>query len=155
MNQSPISRRDAVKKMVAGAAAFQIVPRHVLGGPGYTPPSEKIYRAMIGVGNQGSRHFGYPGGEVIAVCEVKQSRLEKAHARIKNRGGKAYKDFREVLERPDIDVIDISTPPHWHGLMCIMMLTTTRMCRSRSLASYACARARSLSLPLSLSCAVL
>ena len=49
MNNKKLSRRDFIG--AAGAvAAFTIVPRHVLGGPGNTPPSEKLNIAGIGVG---------------------------------------------------------------------------------------------------------
>jgi len=53
--------------------AFSIVPRHVLGGPGYVPPSDKVNLAFIGVGSQGSRvmlHFlKEPDVQGVAVCD--------------------------------------------------------------------------------------
>ena len=48
-----ISRRDFIC-MAAYTAAFTIVPRQVLGGPGHIPPSEKLNIAGIGVGSRGS-----------------------------------------------------------------------------------------------------
>ncbi len=51
-----MSRRDFVVSTAAAAAAFTIVPRHVLGGPGYTPPSDKLNIAGIGVGGMGKNN---------------------------------------------------------------------------------------------------
>jgi predicted dehydrogenase len=72
-----LSRR---KFMLAGgaAAAFTIVPRHVLGGPGFVPPSEKITLAYIGCGTQGLREMvdmlPVPEIQIVAVCDpVKDS----------------------------------------------------------------------------------
>ena len=48
-----MERRDFLKKGVLGAAAFTIVPRHVLGGPGFIAPSDQITKAIIGVGGIG------------------------------------------------------------------------------------------------------
>src|SRR2546421_785405 len=60
----------------AAASAFHIVPRHVLGGPGYVPPSEKITLACIGFGTQAIREFGgilaSPDVQVVAVCDVEK-----------------------------------------------------------------------------------
>ena len=57
----------------AGAAAFTIVPRHVLGGPGYVPPSDKITLAHIGVGTEGLREMmpmlGAPELQIVSVCD--------------------------------------------------------------------------------------
>src|ERR1700680_1027155 len=62
----------------AAAAAFTIVPRHVLGGPGFVPPSEKITLAYIGCGTQGLREMpsllARPEVQIVAVCDpVKES----------------------------------------------------------------------------------
>jgi len=104
----------------AGAAAvFSIVPRHVLGGPGFTPPSEQLTKAVIGVGGMGTGHLSLGVSKLLAVCDVDINRLNAAV----QKGGKdvkGYRDFRDVLARPDIDVVHIATPPHWHGLISAM-----------------------------------
>jgi predicted dehydrogenase len=51
--QKGLSRRDFIGKTTAAAAAFTIIPRHVLGGKGYTAPSDMVNVAGIGLGNQG------------------------------------------------------------------------------------------------------
>ena len=113
---SRIPRRRFLAGALAGAA-FQIVPRRVLGGTGQPAPNDEITRAVIGVGGMGSGHLGYGGARTLAVCDADAKRVEKALARCPD--AKAYRDFREVLARPDIDVVHIATPPHWHGLMSI------------------------------------
>lgn len=50
-----VSRRDFIAQSAAAAAGFSIVPRHVLGGAGHVPPSDKVNLAFIGVGAQGLR----------------------------------------------------------------------------------------------------
>jgi len=71
-----ISRRKFVVTGGAAASAFAIVPRHVLGGPGYVPPSEKITLACIGFGTQAIREIGgilaRPEVQVVAVCDVER-----------------------------------------------------------------------------------
>lgn len=111
-----LSRRRFLAGALAGAA-FQIVPRRVLGGTGQPAPNDEITRAVIGVGGMGTGHLGYAGARTVAVCDTDAKRVEKALARCPD--AKGYRDFREVLARPDIDVVHIATPPHWHGLISI------------------------------------
>ena len=114
-----LTRRDFLRSAAASAAAFTIVPRFVLGGKGYAAPSEQLTKAVIGVGGMGQGHLGYPGARLLAVCDVDRNRLEETLKRV-NPEVKGYTDFREVLARPDIDIIHIPTPPHWHGIMSVM-----------------------------------
>src|SRR5262245_14452864 len=124
-----ISRRAFVKTAAATPALFTIVPRHVLGGQGHTAPSDKFGGALIGCGGQGRSTFqrlqdggrgGRRGGdatanrlnvELLAECDVKF--LDRADNK------RIYTDFRRVLERKDIDLVAIATPPHWHALISI------------------------------------
>ncbi|MDP7019017.1 MAG: Gfo/Idh/MocA family oxidoreductase [Pirellulaceae bacterium] len=108
-----VSRRTFVAGAAAGIAAPMIVPRHVLGGQGQTPPSEQINGALIGCGGRGNGTFGCLGKGVrrVASCDVKY----KDRADNKT----YYTDFRRVLERQDIDVVAIATPPGWHALISI------------------------------------
>jgi predicted dehydrogenase len=95
-----------------------IVPRRVLGGPGYIPPSDELTKAVIGVGDMGRAHLQYPGSRLLAVCDVDSGHL-RAALDISGAEVRGYKDFREVLERPDIDIVHIVTPPHWHALISV------------------------------------
>ncbi|HQR36600.1 MAG TPA: gfo/Idh/MocA family oxidoreductase, partial [Blastocatellia bacterium] len=77
------SRREFTAAAVS-TAAFTIVPRHVLGGSGFTPPSDKINLAVIGLGRQGMavmmNLLQLPEIHVVAVCDV-------------NRGSKEYAEY--------------------------------------------------------------
>ncbi|MBL7845883.1 MAG: Gfo/Idh/MocA family oxidoreductase [Cyclobacteriaceae bacterium] len=115
---TPNSRRDFLKKSALALGAFAIVPRHVLGGPGFLAPSDQLTKGIIGVGGMGRGHFGYEG-RLLAVCDVDSDHLKDA-LKEAGPGVTGYKDFRELLARPDIDVVHIATPPHWHGIMSVM-----------------------------------
>lgn len=100
------------------AAGFMIVPRHVLGGSGYAAPSDQLTKAIIGVGGMGRNHISYEGTRLLAICDVDQNHLQEVLARV-GKEVKGYADYREVLQRKDIDIVHIATPPHWHGLMAV------------------------------------
>jgi predicted dehydrogenase len=95
------------------AAAY----RNVLGA------NERIRVGFIGIGLIGKRHLldfmAQPDVEIAAICEVYEPRLEEGVA---TAGGKAarYKDFRQMIERRDLDAVVVSTPDHWHALMTIL-----------------------------------
>ena len=116
------SRRDFLKKSsLFGAASFSFltVPRHVLAKSGSIAPSDELTKAVIGVGGMGQGHLRYPGARLVAVCDVDENHLRNTLKKVDDSEVKGYKDFREVLERPDIDIIHVPTPPHWHGLISI------------------------------------
>lgn len=112
------NRRNFLKKSLFAAAGVTIIPRHVLG-QGYLAPSDQLTKAIIGVGSMGRGHIPYEGTRLLAICDVDKSHLEIALQRTGN-DVKTYSDFREVLQRPDIDIVHIATPPHWHGIMSVM-----------------------------------
>ena len=114
--KTKVSRRG----FLAGAAtagAFTIVPRHVLGGPGQTAPSDTFGAALIGCGGRGPGTFSSLtkshklAVRKLAMCDVKY--VGKADNKT------IYTDFRRVLERKDVDIVAIATPPHWHALISI------------------------------------
>jgi myo-inositol 2-dehydrogenase/D-chiro-inositol 1-dehydrogenase len=113
-----LPRRDFLKKSLSAAAALTIVPRSVLGGAAGPAPSDQLTRAIIGVGGMGMGHLQYDDGRLLAVCDVDDNHLKAALAAA-GPGVAGYRDFREVLARPDIDIVHIATPPHWHGLMSL------------------------------------
>ena len=113
-----MNRREFVKKTAGAVALFSIVPRRVLGGPGFLPPSDELTRAVIGVGGMGRVHLGYQGARLLAVCDVDARHLQRA-LDIAGEGVQGYHDFREVLARDDIDVVHVVTPPHWHALIAM------------------------------------
>ena len=111
------TRRRFLKNLGVTASAFTIVPSSVLGGPLHTAPSDKLTKAIIGVGGMGRGHIDYEG-ELLAICDVDTKHLAKAQSML-DRKVDTYADYRELLERKDIDVVHIATPPHWHALMAI------------------------------------
>ncbi len=111
-----MDRKDFIKGALGTLGAFSIVPRHVLGGTGYTAPSDELTKAVIGVGMMGKGHLGYPGGRLVAICDVDENHLQQAQ-NIAGSNVRSYTDYREVLQQDDIDIVHIVTPPHWHGIM--------------------------------------
>jgi myo-inositol 2-dehydrogenase/D-chiro-inositol 1-dehydrogenase len=112
-----MGRRTFIRDAGALIGGIIIVPRHVLG-KGYVPPSDKLTKAIIGVGGMGMNHIPYGDTPVIAVCDVNKQHLDAAVSKIGN-GVRATKDFREVLAMKDVDIVHIATPPHWHAIMSI------------------------------------
>lgn len=117
-----VSRRDFLKgASLFGTAsfAFSIVPRRALGASGTPSPSDELTKAVIGVGGMGQGHLRMGGSRLLAVCDVDENHLKKALELADDSDVKGYRDFREVMERTDIDIIHIPTPPHWHALISI------------------------------------
>jgi hypothetical protein len=114
-----LSRRH----FVGAAAALTIVSRHVLGGPGRTPPSEKLNIAGIGFGGRGAGDLAEVGSEnIVALCDVD----EKYAAGVFKQYPKAkkYRDFRKMLdeEGKSIDAVIIATPDHSHAVIAMTAL---------------------------------
>ncbi|HRP44165.1 MAG TPA: Gfo/Idh/MocA family oxidoreductase, partial [Ginsengibacter sp.] len=118
MKKKTTSRREFIKKTSITAAVFSIVPRYVLGGNGYIPPSDQLTKAVIGTGSMGVNHFSYEGTRVVAICDVDKVHLQKA-AQMVGGGVKTFHDYRELLQLPEVDVVHIATPPHWHGIISV------------------------------------
>lgn len=126
-----ISRRDFLEKSgkaVAGVgmglAAGDVLANTSVGAQSENgaPPSEKIIVGIIGCGVMGIKNLkafmANPNVEIAAVCDVYQPRVERA---VEQAGGRAtpYKDFRQVIERKDVDAVVISTPDHWHAIQTV------------------------------------
>lgn len=121
-----LNRRQFLRKTtgvaLASAAFPAIVPSSVFGADGAVAPSNRITVACIGNGPQGlgvmSSFLGQKNAQVVSICDVKRQQREQARAMVnaayKNQDCKAYVDFREVLERKEIDACLIATPDHWH-----------------------------------------
>ena len=116
---SSISRKSFIKKS-ALISSFFFVPRHVLGGIGYTAPSDQLNIAAIGAGGKGFtdiQNASVNGRErVAALCDVdfsgSASRAIDAFP-----DARQYSDYRVMLDsEPDIDAVTVSTPDHTHAL---------------------------------------
>ncbi len=118
MNGQKPTRRDAMKVgcgAVIGIAAPYFIPARVLGAANSRPPSEQVVVGHIGVGTRGGdllkwTQLGH-GIRSVAVADCYTVRREAAAKAIQ---GKAYADFRQILDRNDIDAVIIATPDHWH-----------------------------------------
>ncbi len=104
-----LSRRGFLKSAAAAAlAAPTIVPRTSFGA------NERITAGIIGLG--GPAGGGGGGTQTVAVCDVRQDKLDRHK---NNTSVEQYRDFRELLERDDIDAVFIGTPDHWHAIPAI------------------------------------
>jgi predicted dehydrogenase len=127
-----LSRRAFLWGAAASVTLPQIVPASALGRDGNLPPSERITIGMFGVGNRGSSSLQamkpLPDHQVLAIADCRRDRAELAqrnvHAFYAERIGQQHysgcqitNDFRDVLQRDDIDVIWGCIPDHWHGVV--------------------------------------
>ena len=118
-----VSRRKLLQMGIGTAIAFpMIVPASAVGRGGKPAPSERIAVGLIGAGGMGRANLHncaqYPDVVVTAVCDVWKQRLDAALEPFQ-RTAKGYRDYRELLERPEVDAVIIATPPHWHALQAI------------------------------------
>ena len=119
------TNRRTFLKTLGGVGLFSIVPRKVLGGTGYIAPSDQLTKGIIGTGGIGmsASHFSTSEAcRLVAVCDVDKKHLDNAVTQGKKRFNedlKAYDDFRDLISDPNMDIVHIATPPHWHALMSI------------------------------------
>jgi predicted dehydrogenase len=123
---SGVTRRGFLKRTAGAgfaAAGFSIVPSSVFGRDGSVAPSERITVGGIGIGNRGTYDLGcfleQKDVQFVAVCDIKKARRDAIKKMAdKHHGNKdcaQYRDFRELLDRPDIDAVLIATGPNWHA----------------------------------------
>lgn len=112
-----INRRHFLKA-AGGMAALTIIPRHVMGGNGFIAPSDQLTKGIIGVGGMGMGHIKYAGARLTAVCDVDKLHLEAAVKAAPDKV-KTYSNFMDLIHDPNVDVVHIATPPHWHGIMAV------------------------------------
>ncbi|MDB5111414.1 MAG: oxidoreductase [Mucilaginibacter sp.] len=117
------SRRDFIKNGAMAAAGFMIVPRYVLGGKGFTAPSDKLVIASVGAGGKGANDIAsfYKSGkaDIAYLCDVDDAR---AAGTVKNfPKAKYYKDWRQLFEKEskNFDAVSVSTPDHNHAIITL------------------------------------
>ncbi|MBN1491471.1 MAG: Gfo/Idh/MocA family oxidoreductase [Phycisphaerae bacterium] len=117
-----MSQRITRRQFAAGAAALGaglMTRTSVFGALG---ANERVRLGIIGVGNRGDQLIDafvpHKDAEIVAVCDVFEPYIAAAKAKL---GGKptGCRDYRELLDRKDIDAIVIATPDHWHAIHCI------------------------------------
>jgi predicted dehydrogenase len=112
------SRRSFLASAGGAAFGFTIVPRHVLGGPGYRPPSETVNVAGIGVGGMGGGDISTHaknGANIVALCDVDDERAAGSFRAFPK--ARRYHDFRELIDKEakNIDAVSVGTPDHIHA----------------------------------------
>jgi predicted dehydrogenase len=116
-----INRRDFMKRAALSTAGAGLAVSAV-GASRVAGANERILVGVIGTGLEGgsvmAEFLHQPDVEISAVCDVYRPNLDKA---LKATDGKAkgYCDFRQVLDRKDIDAVVIATPDHWHALQMV------------------------------------
>lgn len=130
MRNNRSTRRQFLKRTSTAAAAVAaptILPSCALGRAGHVAPSNRIVMGCIGVGSQGTSNMEgflkFPEAKIVAVCDVDRAHRENAKGIVDKAYGNsdcaAYNDFRELLERRDLDAISLAVPDHWHSIPSI------------------------------------
>ena len=118
-----VSRRSFLRDSALTAAGLTLVPRHVIGGPGYRAPSDVLNIAGIGAGGMGAANLREVASEqVVALADVDQNRASDSFGRFPN--ATRYTDFRRMLDEmgDDIDAVIIATPDHTHATAASMAM---------------------------------
>jgi predicted dehydrogenase len=125
-----LNRRDFLGLSAIGLTGLTILPSYVINGI-RVAPSDRVLMGTIGLGRQALSDFrgfaGAPGLQVVACCDVdtiKQQRYKKSVEEWQKSKGLAprcdtYEQYEQLLDRKDIDVVEVVSPDHWHALMTI------------------------------------
>jgi predicted dehydrogenase len=125
-----LNRREFLGLSAIGLTGLTILPSYVIDGV-RVAPSDRVLMGTIGLGRQALSDFrgfaGVPGIQVIACCDVdsiKQQRYKKTVEEWQKTKGLAprcdtYEQYEQLLERKDIDIVEVVSPDHWHALMTI------------------------------------
>jgi predicted dehydrogenase len=127
--RAALTRREFLGTTATAAACFMIVPRRVLGGPGYQAPSDRLNMGCCGVGGQGASDVPNVSSEnIVALCDVddvqmanllKNERVKPEYRAMYEKANK-YRDFRRMLEKEkNLDAITVTTPDHNHAFIAM------------------------------------
>ena len=126
-----ISRRDFLSYSALGLASLTILPSWANSNGVKVAPSDRVVLGFIGLGQQALNDFGgfagCDGVQVAACCDVDTMKTERFRRRVaawqKSKGMNErcdkYESYEDLLERKDIDAIEVATPDHWHALQAI------------------------------------
>jgi predicted dehydrogenase len=123
-------RREFLQQIGAfsiGAYFPTIIKASVLGREGNVPPSDRINMILIGCGGMGrgnlKQFLRLKDIQVVAVCDVDDNQIDLAKKIVddyyQNNDCRIYKDFRQILEKENVDAAVIAVPDHWHALISI------------------------------------
>ncbi|HZU28865.1 MAG TPA: Gfo/Idh/MocA family oxidoreductase [Bryobacteraceae bacterium] len=109
-----MNRRIFLLGSAAAAAAAGQTSSHAVG------------TGIIGVGNRGAYLLegvlAQPNAKVVALCDVKPDRLDKAATAAARDNPSTYVDWRKLLDRRDVDAVFIASPPDLHSQMAVAAL---------------------------------
>ena len=111
---SQLTRRRFLKASAFSALPLFVAGR-VLGKDGFFSPSETINVGLIGYGVRRSEVGYRPGSRFAAFCDVDTRRLPKNEFP----DAKMFQYYEEMLQMPELDVVSIAAPDHWHTKMTI------------------------------------
>jgi predicted dehydrogenase len=128
-----MKRREFITRSAIAAGSITVIPGHVLGGGVHPAPSDRINLGYIGVGKQSlwllESIMECPETMVLAACDVDRKKLERFVSEAeRTNSGKLdggtqkvfpFENYRELLERDDIDAVVIATPDHWHAMIAV------------------------------------
>jgi len=129
--QRQTTRRGFLKGAAAALGAPYVLSQAIVGAA--PAPSDRITMGIIGYGKQCRGHLsgmlGRPDVRMLAICDCDSVRRKMAVKRVDDRYGSAkgkatagcadYNDFRQLIDRSDIDAVLIATPDHWHAIPVI------------------------------------
>ncbi|MBX3424909.1 MAG: Gfo/Idh/MocA family oxidoreductase [Pirellulales bacterium] len=125
------------RQFLARAAAAPLFVRATALGYGAPPPaSGRVRMGLVGCGIHGGgwnldQMFADPRQQVVAVCDVDANhaaaaaeRVDRHYSTMLGRSYRCdvYRDFRDLVNRRDLDAVDVATPDHWHAAIAIMAL---------------------------------
>jgi len=125
---SALTRREFIGTTATAAAGFVIVPRKVLGGPGYQAPSDTLNIGCVGVGGKGTSDIWACSTEnIVALCDADDEQMARFMTQKDNKPeyqpkydrAAKHRDFRKMLEKEKLDAITVSTPDHTHAVIAM------------------------------------
>ena len=127
---NPLNRRKFLGLSALGLTGLTILPSWTINGTRIAP-SDRVVLGFLGLGQQALSDFAgfatVPGVQVAGCCDVdsmKQLRFKKRVEAWQEKSGVSgrcdmYEQYEQLLERKDIDAIEVASPDHWHALMTI------------------------------------
>lgn len=130
-SENQVTRRTFVKTAATAASVIAVPTMITRPIRGQEAASERVTMGFIGVGSRGNAHVngltGKPGVQAMAACDVDRNYLDRARNTIIGKNKKlgrgetcdTYIDYRQMIERKDIDAVVITTPDHWHTRIAV------------------------------------
>jgi predicted dehydrogenase len=128
-----LNRRGFLRATSLAATVPLLLPASIWAADKESTPNSRLTLGFIGVGKQGrflmDCFLPHSGVQIVAVCDVDTTRRESSRKKTEEyysikgdkafKGCEAYKDYRELLARKDIDAVVIGAPDHWHALIAV------------------------------------